>query len=63
MKALLRAEEGRNPLVFKSLLSTLKPLMVEGLEDATSIQNPLRTTASTDMRGPIHPGNADGDSP
>lgn len=36
LKLLLAAEEGLNPRVFKSLLSTLKPLMSEGLESATS---------------------------
>ena len=34
MKELLAAEEAANRLLFKSLLSTLKPLMCEGLERA-----------------------------
>ena len=34
MKALLAAEEAQNKLLFKSLLTTLKPLMSAGLPDA-----------------------------
>jgi tRNA 2-thiocytidine biosynthesis protein TtcA len=34
MKELLAAEEAENTLLFKSLLTTLKPLMSEGLEQA-----------------------------
>jgi tRNA 2-thiocytidine biosynthesis protein TtcA len=34
MKTLLAAEEVQNKLLFKSLLTTLRPLMSEGLEDA-----------------------------
>jgi hypothetical protein len=34
MKTLLAAEETRNKLLFKSLLTTLRPLMSEGLPDA-----------------------------
>ena len=36
MKELLAAEEGRNKLLFKSLLATLKPLMSDGLQKARS---------------------------
>jgi tRNA 2-thiocytidine biosynthesis protein TtcA len=34
MKTLLAAEETQNKLLFKSLLTTLRPLMSEGLPDA-----------------------------
>jgi tRNA 2-thiocytidine biosynthesis protein TtcA len=34
MKDLLAAEEARNKLLFRSLLTTLRPLMSEGLEGA-----------------------------
>jgi tRNA 2-thiocytidine biosynthesis protein TtcA len=34
MKELLAAEEAENKLLFKSLLTTLKPLMSEGLPNA-----------------------------
>jgi tRNA 2-thiocytidine biosynthesis protein TtcA len=34
MKTLLAAEEAHNKLLFRSLLSTLRPLMSEGLPDA-----------------------------
>jgi tRNA 2-thiocytidine biosynthesis protein TtcA len=34
MKALLAAEEARNKLLFRSLLTTLRPLMSDGLADA-----------------------------
>ncbi|MBT8126359.1 MAG: tRNA 2-thiocytidine biosynthesis protein TtcA [Gammaproteobacteria bacterium] len=36
MKELLAAEESQNRLLFKSLLSTIKPLMAEGLQKAAS---------------------------
>ena len=36
MKELLADEEGRNKLLFKSLLATLKPLMSDGLQRARS---------------------------
>lgn len=36
MKELLAAEETQNRLLFKSLLSTIKPLMAEGLQQAAS---------------------------
>lgn len=36
MKELLAAEESQNRLLFKSLLSTIKPLMAEGLQQAAS---------------------------
>jgi tRNA 2-thiocytidine biosynthesis protein TtcA len=34
MKTLLAAEEAHNPLLFKTLLTTLRPLMSEGLAAA-----------------------------
>jgi len=37
MKTLLAAEERQNKLLFKSLLTTLRPLMSEGLPDALAV--------------------------
>ena len=37
MKTLLAAEETQNKLLFKSLLTTLRPLMSEGLPDALAV--------------------------
>jgi tRNA 2-thiocytidine biosynthesis protein TtcA len=39
MKELLAAEEAENTLLFKSLLTTLKPLMSEGLEQARETES------------------------
>jgi tRNA 2-thiocytidine biosynthesis protein TtcA len=36
MKELLAAEEAQNKLLFKSLLTTIRPLMSEGLEKAVN---------------------------
>jgi tRNA 2-thiocytidine biosynthesis protein TtcA len=36
MKELLASEESENKLLFKSLLTTLKPLMSEGLDNAAN---------------------------
>jgi hypothetical protein len=33
MKALLASQEQANPQLFKSLLSTIRPLIMDGLED------------------------------
>ncbi|MEA3411066.1 MAG: ATP-binding protein [Pseudomonadota bacterium] len=49
MKSLLSGEEDRNPLVFKSLLSTLGPLMAEGLPDPTPAPGQGNESASTDI--------------
>ena len=38
MKELLAAEEAQNKLLFKSLLTTLKPLMSEGLDQAVKAE-------------------------
>jgi tRNA 2-thiocytidine biosynthesis protein TtcA len=45
MKALLAAEEARNKLLFKSLLTTLRPLMSEGLADALACAGPEKQRA------------------
>jgi len=56
MKSLLSGEEDRNPLIFKSLLSTLGPLMSEGLPDPTPAQGQGNESASTDTVAPAKPG-------
>jgi tRNA 2-thiocytidine biosynthesis protein TtcA len=38
MKELLAAEEAQNRLLFKSLLTTLKPLMSEGLNKTVNTE-------------------------
>ncbi len=50
MKMLLAREERSNPQLFKSLLSTMRPLMERGLAEAVPQQRPKHPAASREVR-------------